>query len=150
MPASFPICTSCRWRCWRRFAPQHQWRPEPPSRSTRSLPSGWLRRFEQLRDRSDALLAARGKRPSVFLANLGSHADFTARATFAKSLFEAGGIEALDGDGGADPAAIAAAFKASGAPLACLCSTDKVYASLAAQVAEALHAAGAQKHCSKQ
>jgi methylmalonyl-CoA mutase len=100
--------------------------------------------FEQLRDRSDALQAARGKRPSVFLANLGSHADFTARATFAKSLFEAGGIEALDGDGGADPAAIAAAFKASGAGIACLCSSDKVYAGLAAQVAEALHAAGAR------
>jgi methylmalonyl-CoA mutase len=100
--------------------------------------------FEQLRDRSDAMLATRGARPKVFLANIGTHADFTGRATFAKSLFEAGGIEALDGDGGTDPAAIAAAFKASGAPIACLCSSDKVYATLAAQAAQALHAAGAR------
>jgi methylmalonyl-CoA mutase len=36
-----------------------------------------------------------------------------------------------------------AAFKASGAKLACLCSSDKVYASEAADAAEALAAAGA-------
>ena len=100
--------------------------------------------FEQLRDRSDALLAARGTRPKVFLANIGTHADFTARTTFARSLFEAGGIEAIDGDGGSDPAAIADAFKASGATIACLCSSDKVYPALGAATAEALRAAGAK------
>ena len=56
-----------------------------------------------------------GARPKVFLANLGTAADFTARATFAKSFFETGGIEAVDSEGFADPAALAAAFKASGA-----------------------------------
>ena len=52
--------------------------------------------FEQLRDRSDTILAKTGARPKIFLANLGRLSDFTARATFAKSFFEAGGIEAVD------------------------------------------------------
>jgi methylmalonyl-CoA mutase len=99
--------------------------------------------FERLRDRSDTAFAARGARPKVFIANLGTHADFTARATFAKSLFEAGGIEAVDGDGGSDASTIAAAFKASGAAITCLCSSDKVYVGLAADAAKALKSAGA-------
>ena len=43
-----------------------------------------------------------------------------------------------------DFAALAAAFKASGAALACLCSSDKVYAGQAAVAAKALQAAGAR------
>ena len=100
--------------------------------------------FERLRDRSDQILKATGARPKVFLANLGTPADFTARATFAKSFFETGGIEAVDTEGFTDPAALAAAFKASGAALACLCSSDKVYAAQAAAAATALQAAGAK------
>lgn len=105
--------------------------------------------FERLRDRSDAQLKSSGKRPSVFLANLGSPADFTARATFARSFFEAGGVAAIEGQGSSsqgasEPAALAAAFKASGAPLACLCSSDKVYAGEAIAAAKALHEAGAR------
>jgi methylmalonyl-CoA mutase len=98
--------------------------------------------FERLRDRSDQILKDRGARPKVFLANLGTPADFTARATFAKSFFETGGIEAVDTEGFTDPAALAAAFKASGAALACLCSSDKIYAGQAAPAAKALQAAG--------
>ena len=51
-------------------------------------------------------------------------ADFTARATFAKNFFEAGGIEAVTNDGFASQDEMIAAFKASGAALACLCSSD--------------------------
>ena len=98
--------------------------------------------FEALRDKSDAALKARGARPKVFLANLGTPADFTARATFAKSLFETGGIQAVDSEGFADPAKLAAAFKASGAELACLCSSDKVYPEHADAAAKALQTAG--------
>jgi methylmalonyl-CoA mutase len=99
--------------------------------------------FERLRDRSDQCLKQSGRRPRVFLGNLGTAADFTARATFAKSFFEAGGIEAIDSDGFADPAALAAAWRVSGADLVCLCSSDKVYAQLAIEAAKALQAAGA-------
>jgi methylmalonyl-CoA mutase len=100
--------------------------------------------FERLRDKSDKILKDRGARPRIFLANLGKAADFTARATFAKSFFEAGGIEAIDTEGFTDPAALAAAFRTSGTVLACLCSQDKVYAGQAAAAATALKAAGAK------
>ena len=100
--------------------------------------------FERLRDRSDRILREHGARPKIFLANLGTAADFTARAAFAKSFFETGGIEAVDSEGFGDPAALAAAFKASGAQLSCLCSSDKVYAGQARAAAQALQAAGAR------
>jgi methylmalonyl-CoA mutase len=98
--------------------------------------------FEQLRDTSDKILAATGARPKVFLAALGKPADFNARANFAKNFFEAGGIEVVGGEDGPSP--LAAAFKASGAALACLCGSDKTYESEVAGAAGALVAAGAR------
>lgn len=111
--------------------------------------------FEALRDKSDHLLARKGARPKVFLANLGTPADFTARATFAKSFFETGGIEAIDTEGflpsplpvgevKEEFAELAKVFKASGAALVCICSSDKLYAGQAAPAAKALQAAGAK------
>jgi methylmalonyl-CoA mutase len=100
--------------------------------------------FEALRDRSDRILKDSGARPRIFLANLGTAADFTARAAFAKSFFETGGIEAVDTEGFIEPAALAAAFEASGARLCCLCSSDKAYAGQAAAAAKALQSAGAR------
>jgi methylmalonyl-CoA mutase len=102
--------------------------------------------FEALRDASDAHLKKTGARPKVFLANLGTPSDFTARATFAKNFYEAGGIEAVSNDGFKDQTAVLSAFKASGAKLACLCSSDAVYARQAADAAKALTAAGAIVH----
>jgi methylmalonyl-CoA mutase len=100
--------------------------------------------FEVLRDRSDRILKEKRARPKVFLANLGTPADFTARATFAKSFFETGGIEAVDTEGFTDPATLATAFKASGAALVCVCSSDKVYAAHAVAAAKALQTVGAE------
>lgn len=97
--------------------------------------------FEALRDRSDATLVESGARPRVFLANLGAVAAFTARANFAKNFFEAGGIEAVFGEEGAD---VASAFRASGAKLACVCSSDAIYAEKAERAARDLAAAGAR------
>src|SRR5450830_934334 len=102
--------------------------------------------FDALRDASDRWLAKTGARPKVFLANLGRLSDFTARAMFAKNFYEAGGIEAVSNDGFKDQAGMIAAFKASGAKLACLCASDKVYAEQAAGAAKALTAAGATVH----
>jgi methylmalonyl-CoA mutase len=82
----------------------------------------------------------------VFLATLGKLADFTPRAMFAKNFYEAGGIEALTGEGFEDQADMAAAFKASGAKLACLCGSDTAYAEQAAGAAKALREAGAIVH----
>jgi methylmalonyl-CoA mutase len=93
--------------------------------------------YEELRDASDAMLKTSSARPKVFLATLGKPADNVARATFAKNFFEAGGIEAMEFSGGD----LASAFKSSGASLACLCSSDEVYAKEAADAAKALAAA---------
>lgn len=100
--------------------------------------------FERLRDLSDAFKARTGQRPRVFLANLGSVADFTARAAFAKNFFEAGGIEAIPGAGGSAPADMARDLKHSGAQFAVICGTDTGYVASAAAVAKALKDAGAK------
>jgi methylmalonyl-CoA mutase len=99
--------------------------------------------FELLRDRADAVLAASGERPVVFLACLGPVAAHTGRAGFAANLFQAGGFEPVIGTG--DASELAAAFTASAATVACLCSSDKLYTDLAGPVASALKAAGANK-----
>ncbi|MDX2141810.1 MAG: methylmalonyl-CoA mutase subunit beta [Rhodospirillaceae bacterium] len=98
--------------------------------------------FEALRDMGDTFKAKYGKLPQVYLANVGRIADFTARATFAKNFFEAGGIEAVMGTGGSN-SAILKEFKSSGAALAAICATDTVYAESAATLAQALKDAGA-------
>jgi methylmalonyl-CoA mutase len=97
--------------------------------------------FEQLRDRSDAYLAKHGERPKVFVACLGRPSDYNARASFARSLFGAGGIETVEGSGNN----LVKGFKQSGAQLACLCSSDKVYSSQAAAAAKSLAEAGAKR-----
>ena len=99
--------------------------------------------FEALRDRADDITAKRGKPASVFLANLGPISAFTARATFAKNFFEVGGIEAPGNDGFLDDESLVQAFKASGAKLVCLCSSDALYAERAVATAQALAKAGA-------
>lgn len=98
--------------------------------------------FEAMRDRSDAVVAASGARPRVFLANLGGLARFNARATFAGNAFAAGGIEAVGDEGFEDEGALVGAFAASGASLACICSDDETYAARAASAARALKDAG--------
>jgi methylmalonyl-CoA mutase len=100
--------------------------------------------YERLRDASDHALAATGQRPRVFLATLGAPADFTARATFAKNFFEAGGIEAAPAEAFASREDMVSAFRASGAALACLCSSDELYERGAADAARALSAGGAR------
>lgn len=101
--------------------------------------------FEALREASDRVLASTGGRPTVFLANLGPIAEHTARATFARNFFEAGGIEAVSNDGFDESKAAAAAFTSSGARIACICSSDTRYAEQAAAVAEALRVSGAER-----
>jgi methylmalonyl-CoA mutase len=141
--------------------------PKASPATVEPLPSIRLAQpFEKLRDESDRSLADTGARPKVFLANLGTPSDFTARATFAKNFFESGGIESVTNDGfarAADSAlllpmgevdaasrpsvtnlsALVSAYASSGAALVCICSSDKIYANEAAAAAQALKAAGA-------
>jgi methylmalonyl-CoA mutase len=98
--------------------------------------------FEALRDAA----AKAAKPPAVFLATLGSLAEFTARADFARNFFAAGGIVSKEPP--VPPKTVAelvAAFRASGARIAVLCSTDKNYETEAVAAATALKTAGAQR-----
>ncbi|MBN9291863.1 MAG: methylmalonyl-CoA mutase, partial [Hyphomicrobium denitrificans] len=80
----------------------------------------------------------------VFAASLGEIADHNIRTTWIKNYLAAGGITALISDGYKTPDDAAAAFKASGATAACICSSDAVNAALAQPTAEALKKAGAK------
>ncbi|MEJ2854569.1 MULTISPECIES: methylmalonyl-CoA mutase family protein [unclassified Saccharothrix] len=110
-------------------------------------PSGGLPRiryaqaYEALRDAADAA----PERPKVFLATLGPVAAHTARATFAANLFQAGGIETPAAGATKTVEDVVNAFKASGARIACLAGSETSYAELAAPVADALRAAGAER-----
>lgn len=114
-----------------------------PESCTTLAPMRLAAPFEALRDASDAYEAANGRRPGIFLARLGTPAQYTARATFARNFFEAGGIEPLGDDASEDD--LEAAFSASGAAIACLCSSDDVYAERAEEAAAALKRAGATR-----
>ncbi|MEU4227634.1 methylmalonyl-CoA mutase family protein [Nonomuraea sp. NPDC026600] len=112
----------------------------PPMHTpTQSTPEGALPRiryaqdFEDLRDLADAQSA----RPRVFLAAIGPVGEHSARVSFAESLFHAGGIETATGRPDY--------FAASGATVACLCSSDRLYDDHATAVAKALRAAGAKR-----
>lgn len=97
--------------------------------------------YEQLRDRSDRLLAEQGVRPRVFLAGLGPVAAHSARLAFARNLMLAGGVEPVVAAG--EPDQLAKAFQASGARVCCLCASDRTYADQAEAAAGALREAGA-------
>jgi methylmalonyl-CoA mutase len=99
--------------------------------------------FERLRDASDAHLARTGRRPQVFLACLGDLAVHSARATWMRNYLAAGGIEAIVSDPLHNSADAGAAFAASGASIACLCSSDQAYAQLGEATAAVLKQAGA-------
>lgn len=98
--------------------------------------------FEALRDATNSYKTRTGTLPTIFLANLGPIAVHTARATYAKNFFEAGGIRTLANDGFLEAEACAAAFKDSGARIAILCSSDALYEKYVERMAPALKAAG--------
>jgi methylmalonyl-CoA mutase len=116
----------------------------PDTEDAKTLPRIRLAEpFEHLRAAADAL-AEKAARPAIFLANLGPLAAFAPSAMFAKNVFAAGGIRAIDADGFDSPQRAAAAFKASDAKLACICSNDSVYAENAVATVRALADAGAK------
>ncbi len=93
--------------------------------------------FEALRDRAGAA----DPKPAVFLACLGARRDFGARETFVAALLGVGGIATPSSEGGS-PQEIADKVVASGAKQVILCSSAKVYAAEAVDVARALKEAG--------
>lgn len=107
-------------------------RPSAPS-----VPKGMLPRvryaadYEALRDRADAA----SERPKAFLAALGPATQHSARVGFATNLLAAGGIDVVVG--GVDE------FAGSGTTVACVCSSNKIYADDLEAAVSDLRAAGA-------
>ncbi len=107
-------------------------------------PMWWSSGFEDLRDAAEI-----GSRPTVFLANLGPVATHTARATFARNFFSAGGFAGVTTDLGSTTGfqpdeQLAEDFLESGAELVCICSSDAEYSASAVQAAKILKSAGAE------
>lgn len=100
--------------------------------------------FEALRDAADAFEAKFGRKPAVFLATLGPLAVHGARAIWIKNFLAAGGIDAIVGGEITTSQDAGAAYANSGAQLACVCSSDTVYAELGEAAVMALKGAGAK------
>ncbi len=99
--------------------------------------------YETLRSASDVIEKQTDKRPKIFLANLGTAADFTGRSTFAKNYFEAGGIEAVGTEGFEQAADLVNAYKEANTPIAIVCSSDGKYVDAGPDMVRALKEAGA-------
>ena len=124
--------------------------PEPPALAGEGLvsplaPHRLAAPFEDLRDASDHVTQRTGHTPTVFLASLGAIADHTVRTTWVKNQLAVAGIASMISDGYASPEDAAAAFKASGARTACVCSSDAIYAQQASRTVKALIEAGAER-----
>jgi methylmalonyl-CoA mutase len=100
--------------------------------------------FEELRDAADAFAVRTGAPPRVFLVNLGDLAAHSARSSWMRNVLAAGGIEAVASEPLHSSVDAGKAFADSGARIACICSSDAVYAELAEATAGALVAAGTE------
>lgn len=100
--------------------------------------------YERLRDAADEM-ARGGDRPHVFLATLGSLAEYNARASFARNLFAAGGVECSEAGPTDSAEQVVSAYERASSPVVCLCSSGTVYADRAAETATALKQAGARQ-----
>jgi len=115
-----------------------------PAQANPLAPHPFAAPFEQLRDASDAYMSLTGHRPKVFLANMGPIAHHTLRAGYATNFFQAGGFEVLTSDGFKEASQAARAFQDSGANIAVICSSDKLYETVVEEVTPKLKAAGAR------
>lgn len=119
--------------------------PRPPAPRRHGL--AWHRDaevFEQLRDATAHANAGGERDAAVFLACLGTRREFGAREGFTKTLLHVAGL-ATPAAEGRDVAAIVAAFREAGTPVAVLCSNAATYADLGREVADALRDAGAER-----
>lgn len=98
--------------------------------------------FESLRDRA-CELADRGRSPRVYLATLGTPADFADAAQAAVNFFAAGGVRVHDGNHPTALSDVTGAFAQSGAAVACIAGAQHDLDRGAVETAAALKTAGA-------
>ena len=102
--------------------------------------------FEDLRDRADQTARSTGRRPTVFIANLGALADNAIRTGWTRNQLATAGIAAqVTGSGFTDTATIGKAFAESGLAVAILTGSDADYALLGDAAVQALRSAGARR-----
>ncbi len=104
--------------------------PGPDSKCRALTPMRLSEPFEALRERAAAAP------PAIFIATLGAPSDYTARLTFARNLFAAGGVIAEVGT--------VEEYTSAKAAMAILCSSDERYAEEGGRAAKTLKAAGAR------
>ena len=83
--------------------------------------------FESLRAWAEQYAATHGKRPQIFLVNMGPLRQHKARAEFTRGFFEVGGFELIDSAGFETAEAAAQAALDSRAQAVVICSTDDTY-----------------------
>jgi methylmalonyl-CoA mutase len=96
--------------------------------------------FEALRDWSEAYGVRNGRRPQIFLANMGPLRQHKARADFTRGFFEVGGFEILDAGGFEGVETAVAAALAANAPAVVICSTDDTYPTLVPPLVQGIKA----------
>ena len=93
--------------------------------------------FEKLRAQAEKL-EANGNRPEIFVAGLGSPAQFTKSATYAKSFFESAGIAVTGNHTTKNQSELVDLVKSSKCKLLCLCSDEPGLQELGTKLASAL------------
>lgn len=101
--------------------------------------------FERIRAAVERYAVGQGARPKVFLANLGSLAQYKARAEFSRGFFAVGGFDVVYPRGFATVEDAAAQALESGAPVIVICSTDETYPALVPGLVRAIKARDARR-----
>lgn len=83
--------------------------------------------YERLRRASDAFRDRTGKRPRIYLTNIGPLKAHKLRMDFTIGFFQTGGFELIAGDGASDPQEAAKMANENGAPITVICGTDDAY-----------------------
>ena len=98
-------------------------------------------KYEALRTASAKFEQDTGKRPMIFLVNLGALRRHKARADFTRAFFAAGGFEVVSPEGFNHPEDAVTRLAESGAGIAVVCGTDDDYAEQFAGYAKAIKTA---------
>jgi methylmalonyl-CoA mutase len=104
----------------------------------------WAEPYESLRSAAEAAAADEETTTAVFLVTLGPVPDHSARAGWIQNMLASGGIPSINPGPLTTVAEAVEGFKASGAKVAAIASSDDWYAEHAAAAAEALKMAGAK------
>ncbi len=94
--------------------------------------------FEALRNWASRYEMENGRRPQIFLANMGPLRQYKARADFTRGFFAVGGFEMIDEGGFDSPETAANAALKSEAKAVVICSTDETYPELVSPLVQGI------------